>query len=1409
MSNLTRIKNNQIVNSTIIASQKIAAGTITGSLFSSNVTVPGDLLISGNLFVLGTSAYTTIASTNTYVNDPLVVLNNGFAGTNTYDEGVVFNRGSLLNQAFIWNEFNKEFRLIGTTETGTTYGNVAVSNFANLHIGNLTVDYSITHTGDFFTNGFINTTGNISAATGLFGAINSTGLINTTGNLSASQVSVATINATGFINTAGNVSAAIGLFGAINSTGLINTTGNLSASTINAATVNTSGNVLAAVFNGGALNVSGNVAASTVLAQLVTADDATFGNVVAGFVGNTGTEFTGASINLSGNVSASTVLAQLVTADDATVGNLAAGFVGNAGTVYTGATINLSGNVLGGLAQFSAINSTPIGNATPSTGTFTTITAGAVSSGFIGNTGTEFTGASLNVSGNILANNIITSTITAATLATPGNVIGGLAQFAAINSTPIGNATASTGAFTTLSASQNFYANASIATTAQGIGAVVVPNGGISVAGAANVAGALTIGGATQLNSTLGVGGITTFTNSTNATAITNGAVIIQGGASVLKDLYVGGNLYAANIVGVSANVITVEDPLLFLKPSYTFPYNYDIGVYSSFTGTGLTTAGNVLQHTAIVRHQETNTWTFASNLAEPGAGHVVFDNNTVYDPIKAGNLTLVNTTASTTTGTGALIVAGGAGIAGAVTAGSFNTAGNVLASDISGASLNVSGNVSATELNTGTIKATGLINTLGNVSASVVIAGQFNTTGNLSASEVSTATLNATGLINTLGNVSASVVIAGQFNTTGNLVASQVSTATLNATGLINTLGNISASRINADTLAATGTIWANSSTASTNTSTGALVLAGGLGLAGNIFQGGAYLDTSSSNYILAGTPTTVDAFKNATTLNLGATSGTATIGNPTVVGTQTTQALYNTVATTLNAFGAATTLNLGATSGTATIGNPTVVGTQTTQALYNTTATTLNFAGAATALVAGATTGLASIRNAVINFPNATSYVTDQTDINVLNANVLSANVLGSANSITIGSTLGFTTVRHNLEAQGILFAENIAEATSEGSGGLVAFGGAGITGNLFVGNSAVFNNKRSTGTFQIKSSTSGNVAFFANLSGGPTTTESVIIGGGNTIVQAGVTLKISSQTTMMMPVGPTSARPSSLFGAGYDVAGMMRFNSTINNLEFYDGTQWQVTGSAFTVISDRQFSGNTAGGFGNVDGTNTVFTIQSNATTSGSIVSINGVMQFPTLAYSVSGDQLTFTEPPAPGDVIDVRILTTTTTVGALTNGNGANQFVADDDGSSIFTGPGGGSVERIFVDIGGNINVLAGSKITYDQTPTQVVNTNLTLLDRFSANAYTTAKYVISMKQGTGNVQAMEALLTQSTVGTTAGTAYVTTYGIVNTGNTMGTLAANVDVSGGWVVNMWLIPNAATAISNVKVMTTYIV
>ena len=49
----------------------------------------------------------------------------------------------------------------------------------------------------------------------------------------------------------------------------------------------------------------------------------------------------------------------------------------------------ISGNVIGGLARFASINSTPIGNASPSTGAFTTLTATTLSSSGITNTGAQ------------------------------------------------------------------------------------------------------------------------------------------------------------------------------------------------------------------------------------------------------------------------------------------------------------------------------------------------------------------------------------------------------------------------------------------------------------------------------------------------------------------------------------------------------------------------------------------------------------------------------------------------------------------------------------------------------------------------------------------------------------------------------------------------------------------------------------------------------------------------------------------------------------------------------------------------------------------------------------------------------------------------------------------------------------
>jgi hypothetical protein len=1262
MSVLTRIKNNQILDSTIYANAKIVPGSIVGSLFNTNLTMTSDVTITGNLTVQGASTYLTVASTNTYVNDPLIVLNNAFSGTNTYDLGFVFNRGTLQNVALIWNEFNKEFRLVGTTETGTTYGNINQSSSANLRIGNLTVDY-VTSIGSLITTGFINTSGNISAATGLFGAINSTGLINTTGNISASQASVATINATGFINTAGNISASEGSFATVNATGLINTLGNISTAQLNAGQINTTGNVVATVFNGGAVNVSGNVLASTVLAQLVTADDATFGNVDAGFIGNTGTAFTGASINLSGNVLASTVLASYLTASTATVGNISAVTIGNTGAIVQGLT-----------AQFN------------------------------------------------------------------GNVIGGLAQFAALNATPVGNATASTGAFTTLSAANNFYANASIATTAQGLGAVVIPNGGISVSGAANIAGGITTDGATQLNSTLGVGGITTFTNSTNATSITDGAVKIQGGASVLKDLYVGGNLYAANIVGITANVITVEDPLLFLKPSYTFPYNYDIGIYSSFQGAGLTTAGNVLQHTGVVRHQETNTWTFASNLAEPGSGHVVFDNNTVYDPIKAGNLELTVTTDATSATTGALIVAGGAGIGGNIFHSGTRLETSASNYIFASTPTTVDAFKGATDLEFGATSGTFTIN---------------------NPTVVGTQTTQA--LYNTVADTI-------NFGRAANI-----------------TLG------INAGTTTVQGNLTVQSVKKSTAYNNGALTISGGLGIDGNIFVNDSYLDTAQPNFLLLNTPTVVDAFKAGTDIEIGATSGTLLINNPTVVGSQSTQALYNTTATTLNFGGAATALTVGAATGFTAVQNAnlwlpnltSIDGAQANVNIFTTNATQAQLLTSAN-LSIGASVGTTAIRNTTLSLPYATSISVGQTSVNFANATATTVNAFGSATTLNFGAGTGITTVRNRL------IVDREAYNGTSLNGAFRVVGTAAMGSNLFVGNGAVINDLQTSEQFKIRG-TGSSLVFFVD----PGTQTAVINGpsqAGNTATIPGATFAVRSTDSLLIPVGSTAQRPGN--AGNVDVTGMLRYNTSLSNLEWFNGSNWAVPGAAqSTVITDESFSGN---------GVQTTFTLANSASTNSCIVSINGVLQIPVTAYGITGSTLIFTEAPAVGDAINVRKLTTTSSITSLASANGYMVFDVS-DASGIYANITGGvsaPTVRTSVSAEGILSLVNDTKIAARGTVVNIVaNATPYTVDSFTQTRYVTAKYIVSAKKDSTNFESYEALVTTDQ----NGNAYITTYGIVNNGTTMGILSANV-LAGN--VQLYYTTNTGMTNANVRVYTTYI-
>ena len=93
---------------------------------SGNVTMSQDLTITGNLTVNGSTV--TNSASNTVIEDYLIELNNG-AGSNSNDIGIIMERGSTGDNAFMgWDESADKFVFGTTTATGASSGNLSISN---------------------------------------------------------------------------------------------------------------------------------------------------------------------------------------------------------------------------------------------------------------------------------------------------------------------------------------------------------------------------------------------------------------------------------------------------------------------------------------------------------------------------------------------------------------------------------------------------------------------------------------------------------------------------------------------------------------------------------------------------------------------------------------------------------------------------------------------------------------------------------------------------------------------------------------------------------------------------------------------------------------------------------------------------------------------------------------------------------------------------------------------------------------------------------------------------------------------------------------------------------------------------------------------------------------------------------
>lgn len=115
------------------------------AVFDQNVTITGDLTVNG--------ATTTLDTVNLLVEDPFVVMAKNVSGSPSMDQGLMFERGSSDNTAFIWDESADEFALIQTTSSHEVQGNVEILDYYNLHIGGLTVDDNATVGGTLDVTG--------------------------------------------------------------------------------------------------------------------------------------------------------------------------------------------------------------------------------------------------------------------------------------------------------------------------------------------------------------------------------------------------------------------------------------------------------------------------------------------------------------------------------------------------------------------------------------------------------------------------------------------------------------------------------------------------------------------------------------------------------------------------------------------------------------------------------------------------------------------------------------------------------------------------------------------------------------------------------------------------------------------------------------------------------------------------------------------------------------------------------------------------------------------------------------------------------------------------------------------------------------------------------------------------------
>ena len=348
-----------------------------------------------------------------------------------------------------------------------------------------------------------------------------------------------------------------------------------------------------------------------------------------------------------------------------------------------------------------------------------------------------------------------------------------------------------------------------------------------------------------------------------------------------------------------------------------------------------------------------------------------------------------------------------------------------------------------------------------------------------------------------------------------------------------------------------------------------------------------------------------------------------------------------------------------------------------------------------------------------------NGYSVVDTSTTINV------TGDATGSGNISNIALTLANTGVTAGVYGSADdEYADRIPKITVDSKGRITNIANVTLTqvGNVTFTDTTI----STTSSLTLNSANNGNILLNANGTG---------------------TVQIIGSDAVGLPYGNTATRPTNVH------AGYLRYNTDLVTIEYYNGTAWENNLNISGTLSSETIY---------PTGLTNSYTLLDIGTTDGVLVSINGTLQQPSTSYTVSGNIITFTETPLSSDVIEVRAITMNlVSIPLISDGN--TRIETDAITGEIAIRNYG--IEYLKINQTGAIVGL---------TPNTSIASSAvaTTIDSYDKTIYRTAKYIIQATHLT-NLESYEVLVTHN--GTNA---YITTYGIINSGTNLGTISTTI-------------------------------